>query len=259
MADSTINDLQTYSKEDAIGGFFPLQKGNGNGKYPFADITNVIDIVYEETPFATLKAAYDNGQSVRMTSSGIAITFAPSYNDGDDADDVVMFSALVSNRVTGSDQYYIISVTKGEEGQPDVWVSHNEFIGTNDVKVLSVDSSSWTGAKTYTLQTKDAGKVVDFGTLPDAVTSLVLDTPNNVNMVLFQFVCPSSLTSVTINKNNVSIPTKGMPDSFTAGNILQISVCNGVALAVEVEPVQAPLAMTPPPSSGDEQDNEGEV
>lgn len=238
-----IKDItrQTTANELADDDYIPIDGATKRTRKMKAKelVAKPIVVEYGVTPFATLKAAYDNGQSVRLRGSfGITITLAPTYDDGGDADDVVMFGALVSNSVTGSDQYYILSVTKGEEGQADTWASHNSVIGTQDVKILSVDSSSWTGASTYTIRTKDAGMVVDFGTIPAEVTGLTIKIPSGVNSAYFKFTLPAgtafaNLSVTDASDNELNVINESKPSEFAAwGTIIARVMCGDVAYGV---------------------------
>lgn len=136
-------------------------------------------------------------------------------------------NALFSNAFT-------LSVTEKDYGDIDVV---NLSAGT-----IGGDIILFTGAS-------NAGKVLDYGTVPANVTGIDFVIESNVRTMLicFKVAADSQLAYVNVcNHEFQTLPTsgnifpnKGIPETFTPGNFYQLSFANGVVVGVEVEPNQA--------------------
>lgn len=262
---STIAEQNYKSYNELANGEaeFPAQMGANPAKGKVGDLQPHFLVAYPAE--TTAKEVYD-----AVAGGNLVAVMMDKGDIGASEDGFVVFSGktvtdlskrtFLTGFFNGNMLQYNVGHTLVDGEMVTSWTLTKFQIGHVDTQKVSVDASGWSGTKTYTLSESNGGKIVDFGSVPAAVTTLNIVTPNSVNTVLYQLVTASPEITINVKgDNDLPLPVKGMPDSFTAGNILQISVCNGVALVVEVEPVQTPLAMTPPPSSGEEQTNESEV
>lgn len=118
-----------------------------------------------------------------------------------------------------------------------------------DIDVVNLSAGSIGGDIILFTGASNAGKILDYGTVPADVTGIDFVIESNVHTMLicFKVAADSRLAYVNVCDHEFStlptsdniFPNKGIPETFTPGNFYQLSFANGVVVGVEIEPNQA--------------------